>query len=54
MGAEWIPIWQRPDLPRAVRIEMMPLDPNPSRLPMLTLNVPVHVTRLVAVPYADQ
>ena len=54
MGAEWIPIWQRPDLPRAVRIEMMPLDPNPARLPMLTLNVPVHVTRLVTVPYADQ
>lgn len=54
MGANWTAIWQRPDLPRAVRIEMMPLDPNPSRLPMLTLNVPVHVTRLLATPYADQ
>jgi hypothetical protein len=54
VGAEWIPVWQRPDLPRAVRIEMMPLAGNPTRLPMLTLNVPVHVTRLVAGVYADQ
>ena len=54
LGAEWIPIWQRPDLPRAVRMEMMPLEANPSSLPMLTLNVPVHVTRLVATPYVDQ
>ena len=54
LGADWIAVWQRPDLPRAVRVEMMPLEPNPSRLPMLTLNVPVHVTRLVAGVYADQ
>jgi general secretion pathway protein J len=54
MGAEWLALWTRPDLPRAVRVEMMPLDPNPSRLPMLTLNVPVHVTRFVAAAYADQ
>jgi len=54
-GGEWFPVWQRPDLPRAVRVEMMALDPNPSRLPMLTLNVPVHVTRLVVDGvYADQ
>ena len=55
MGGEWVPVWQRPDLPRAVRMEMAALDPNPSRLPMLTLNVPVHVTRLVVIGvYADQ
>ena len=54
LGAEWVPVWQRPDLPRAVRVEMMPLDPSLSRLPMLTVNVPVHVTRLVSTPYADQ
>jgi prepilin-type N-terminal cleavage/methylation domain-containing protein len=56
MAAEWAPIWQRPDLPRAVRVEMMPLEPNPSHLPMLTLNVPVHVTRLIsaAALYVDQ
>ncbi len=53
-GAEWVPEWQRPDLPRAVRMEMMALDPNPAHLPMLTLHVPVHVTRLVAGVYVDQ
>lgn len=53
-GAEWIPEWRRPDLPRAVRVEMMALDPNPAHLPMLTLHVPVHVTRLVAGVYVDQ
>ena len=54
LGAEWVREWQRPDLPRAVRVEMMALDPNPAHLPMLTLNVPVHVTRLVAGVYVDQ
>ena len=29
---------------------MAPLDPNPARLPVLTLNVPVHVTRVVEPP----
>ncbi len=54
IGGDWLTVWQRPDLPRAVRVEMMPLDANPSHLPMLTLNVPVHITRLVNAPYADQ
>jgi general secretion pathway protein J len=54
IGADWVPVWQRPDLPRAVRVEMMPAAPNPSKLPSLTLNVPVHITRLVAGVYADQ
>jgi prepilin-type N-terminal cleavage/methylation domain-containing protein len=54
VGGEWLPLWQRLDLPRAVRVEMMPIDANSSHLPMLTLNVPVHVTRLLNAPYADQ
>lgn len=54
VGAEWFPAWQNPNLPRAVRIEMMPLNPNPAQLPMLTVNVPVHVTRDVLGFYADQ
>lgn len=53
-GAEWLPAWNLPDFPYAVRIEMAPLAPDPSRLPMLTVNAPVHVTRLVLQPYADQ
>jgi hypothetical protein len=54
MGGAWLPLWSQPNLPRAVRIEMAPLNPNPSRLPQMTLNVPVHVNREVNVPYVDQ
>jgi prepilin-type N-terminal cleavage/methylation domain-containing protein len=54
LGAEWLPVWQAPDLPRAVRVEMLPLENDSSHLPMLTLNAPVHVTRTVLAPYADQ
>lgn len=54
LGAEWDPGWHLPDLPRAVRIEMAPLAADSSRLPMLTVNALVHVTRLVLQPYADQ
>ncbi len=53
-GGAWLAAWNRPNLPRVVRIEMAPLDPNPARLPVLTLNVPVHVTREVDTTYADQ
>ncbi len=53
-GGEWLPLWNRTNLPRVVRIEMAPLDPNLARLPVLTLNVPVHVTREVGAQYADQ
>jgi general secretion pathway protein J len=54
VGGAWLPVWNQPNLPRVVRIEMASLDPNPARLPVLTLNVPVHVTRVVDTTYADQ
>jgi hypothetical protein len=54
LGGAWLPLWTQPNLPRAVRIEMAPQNPNPSRLPVMTLNVPVHVNRQVNVPYYDQ
>ena len=53
-GGAWVTEWSKTNLPRAVRIEMAPLDPNPARLPVLTLNVPVHVTRVVDTQYVDQ
>lgn len=49
----WLPAWNRPDLPSAVRIEMEPLKPDPAGLPMLTVNVPVRITRQVFASYAD-
>lgn len=54
MGGDWIPAWQRPDyLPRDVRIEMQSTPGASTSLPLLTLNVPVRVTRSVLFPYAD-
>jgi general secretion pathway protein J len=50
----WVPVWQRPNLPHAVRIEMAPLVPNPARLPMVSLHIPIHVTRDVLGIYVDQ
>ena len=49
----WVPEWNRPTLPSAVRIEMAPLDPGAARLPALTLNVPLRITRDLGVPYGD-
>jgi len=41
----WVPHWVKPYLPDAVRISLAPLDPNPGKLPLMTLTVPIHVTR---------
>jgi prepilin-type N-terminal cleavage/methylation domain-containing protein len=54
LAGNWFPSWTRPALPGAVRVEMAPLDPAASRMPMLTLNVPVRITRDLGVPYVDQ
>jgi prepilin-type N-terminal cleavage/methylation domain-containing protein len=53
LGGAWVPAWNRPNLPHTVRIEMNPLHPDPAGLPMLTLTVPIRVTRQVGVPYPD-
>jgi type II secretory pathway component PulJ len=50
----WVPLWDRPTLPSAVRIEMTDLDPATARLPALTLNVPLRITRDLGTVYADQ
>jgi general secretion pathway protein J len=52
--ARWVPLWTKHDyLPNAVRIEMAPLNPNAARLEPVTLTMPVHVTRLPLVDYAQ-
>jgi hypothetical protein len=53
LGGAWREVWRQPNLPRAVRIEMAPLHPNPAQLPFVSVNVPIHITREVAFPYAD-
>jgi general secretion pathway protein J len=42
---QWVVHWKQPILPEAIRIEMAPLDPNASRLNLITLTIPIHVTR---------
>ena len=56
IGGDWhgSRFGQRPGLPRSVPLGKIPLDANPSHLPMLTLNVPLYFTRLVDDLYADQ
>ncbi len=50
----WIPMWPLPDLlPSGVRIEMAPLDPDPSKLQVLTVTAPIRVNKWVLGPYAD-
>lgn len=49
----WTPVWTRQDLPAAIRIEMARKGDDPSRLPLLTATLPVRVTKLPGLPYAD-
>jgi prepilin-type N-terminal cleavage/methylation domain-containing protein len=50
----WVLLWDRPNLPSAVRIEMAPLVPNPAELPMATLHIPIHINRIVVGQYVDE
>ena len=54
LAGNWVNVWNRPGLPAAVSIEMAALDPAESRLPALTLNVPLRINRDLGVPYGDQ
>jgi prepilin-type N-terminal cleavage/methylation domain-containing protein len=51
--ARWYPEWRFPRWPGAVRVEMEPLEPDPTRVPLAGLTVPIHVTRQSNVAYAD-
>jgi general secretion pathway protein J len=47
----WVVRWAKPYLPDAIRIEMGPIKPDPSRLEPMTLTIPIHVTRLPLEQY---
>ena len=49
----WVPRFGGDDWPRAVRIEMAPLDPDPSRVQPITVVAPIHILRRLEIPYAD-
>lgn len=50
----WTPVWHFNDhLPTAIRIDMAPLVADPSKLQVMTVTAPVHVTKWVLGPYVD-
>ncbi len=50
---QWVPLWVKPELPRAVRIEMAPLEPHPARLGNTTFVLPLRVNRTPIFGYVD-
>jgi prepilin-type N-terminal cleavage/methylation domain-containing protein len=52
-GAVWVPEWQLVQWPSAVRIDMAPLEADPTRVPLVGLSVPIHVNRMPYENYAD-
>lgn len=53
MGTVWLPQWTKPSLPAAVHVAMAPLIPDPARLPLVSVTVPIHIYRDLNVPYTD-
>lgn len=48
----WVPVWVRPDYwPRAIRVEMAPLDTDPVRIPPMTFTGMIRPNRMVEEPY---
>jgi hypothetical protein len=52
-SSNWLPVWDREDLPAAVKIEMTPLDSSAALLPVMNVTVPIRITRQVRNSYAD-
>jgi hypothetical protein len=50
---KWWPVWSKPVLPSAVRIEMAPLRVDPGSPPLMTVTVPVRVNRDPMQTYAN-
>jgi prepilin-type N-terminal cleavage/methylation domain-containing protein len=50
--ARWLSEWVRPEWPKAVRIEMGPLEPDPTRVLPATLTMPVRPARKLDEDYS--
>ena len=53
-AATWHPEWARKGWPLAIRVEMAPLEPNPSRLQPISVTAPIYIYRSPDLQYADQ
>ena len=49
----WIPTWVRKGWPYAIKVEMAPIDPNPSRLQPVSVTSPIYMHRSPDLKYAD-
>ncbi len=49
----WVPRWVQPQWPTAVRIEMAPLEPDPSRVQPMELIAPIRVNKIPMTEYVD-
>lgn len=50
---QWLPAWIFQDWPTAVRVDMAPLTPDSSRVPLVSATVPIRVNRQPLVSYAE-
>ncbi|MGC8793645.1 MAG: PulJ/GspJ family protein [Bryobacteraceae bacterium] len=49
----WVARWVQPQWPRAIRIEMAPLEPDPSRVQAMELVAPLRVNKIPMTDYVD-
>lgn len=49
----WVAVWASPGLPLAIRVEMAPMDPDPSTVQPISITAPLHFYRNPEIPYAD-
>lgn len=49
----WVPLWTTNQFPSAIRIDVAPLEPDPSKLPLLTMTAPLRVNKNPLFPYVD-
>ena len=51
---KWLAVWTKPNLPSAVKIQIVPLHREPNRLMVQSVDVPIRITRDVTGQYEDQ
>jgi hypothetical protein len=49
----WKATWGHKGWPYAIRVDMAPIDPNPSRLQPISITAPIYMHRSAELKYAD-
>ena len=53
MPPVWLPLWVKPGWPRAIRVEMAPIEEDLGQLRPLAVTAPLHVDRTPVFDYGD-